>query len=447
MADRQRVLIVDDEPDIRELLTLSLSRMDLDSDAAGTLNEAREHIERRSFDLCLTDMRLPDGDGIDLVRYVQKIRPEMPVAVITAFGNVETAVEALKAGAYDFVSKPLKLEELRNLVSSALKLATGRKDRHSRDALLGDSEPMRRIRTMIDKLARSQAPVYIRGESGTGKELAARMIHDKSARADGPFVPINCGAVPPELMESEFFGHAKGSFTGATADKAGLFQAADGGTLFLDEIVDLPLAMQVKLLRAIQEKSVRPVGAQREIPVNVRILSAARQSLLTETEAGRFRQDLYYRIHVIELFIPPLGQRPEDLPPLIEHLLGQLRGRLGHPLAVEEEVYRRLEDYPFPGNVRELENILERAAALSETSTISVQDLDLASRGDDAPAARAGAYLPGEEPLSDYLERTEKQALVEALERAGHNKTAAAKLLRLSFRSFRYKLDKYGINR
>ena len=446
MADRQRVLIVDDEPDIRELLTLSLSQMNLDSNAVGTLGEARECMDAHMFDLCLTDMRLPDGDGIDLVRHIQKIRPELPVAIITAYGNVETAVEALKAGAYDFVSKPLKLDELRNLVSSVLRLSRRPADRRSRHVLLGDSEPMRRIRGMVLKLARSQAPVYIRGESGTGKELVSRLIHEKSARSDGPFVPINCGAVPPELMESEFFGHVKGSFTGATADKPGLFQAAEGGTLFLDEIVELPLPMQVKLLRAIQEKSIRPVGAQKEVPVNVRILSASQQALLTEVQSGGFRQDLYYRIHVIEIHVPPLREREGDLPQLIEHVLDQLGDKLGSSIRADESVYRRLESYPFPGNVRELENILERAAAMSETDTISAQDLDFLSTAEDAPAGPDGNYVPGNEPLEEHLARIEKQALSQALAHSGNNKTAAAKLLGMSFRSFRYKLEKYGLN-
>lgn len=446
MADQQKVLIVDDEPDIRELLAMSLSQMNLDSDAVGTLSQARESIAQEPFDLCLTDMRLPDGDGIDLVRHIQHTRPELPVAIITAYGNVDTAVEALKAGAYDFVSKPLKLEELRNLVSSVLKLSRKTGERRSRNVLLGESEPMRRIRGMVVKLARSQAPVYIRGESGTGKELVARLIHEKSARSDGPFVPINCGAVPTELMESEFFGHVKGSFTGANVDKPGLFQAAEGGTLFLDEVAELPLAMQVKLLRAIQEKSVRPVGAQREVPVNVRLLSASQQPLLKEVEAGRFRQDLYYRIHVIEIFVPPLRQRTGDLPLLIDHLLAQLGEKLDRSIAADHGVYKLLNTYPFPGNVRELENILERASALSESDTITARDVDFLPTVDDTPAGGVRGYVPGEEPLEDHLARIEKQALSEALDRAAHNKTAAAKLLGMSFRSFRYKLDKYGLN-
>ena len=445
MAEKQRVLIVDDEPDIRELLTLSLSQMNLDSDAVGTLGEAREHVDQGWFDLCLTDMRLPDGDGIDLVRHIQKRRPELPVAIITAYGNVETAVEALKAGAYDFVSKPLKLNELRNLVSSVLRLARSPHERRSRNVLLGESEAMRRIRGMVAKLARSQAPVYIRGESGTGKELVARLIHEKSGRAEGPFVPINCGAVPPELMESEFFGHVKGSFTGATADKPGLFQAAEGGTLFLDEIVELPLTMQVKLLRAIQEKSIRPVGAQREVPVNVRILSASQQPLLKEVESGGFRQDLYYRIHVIEIAVPPLRQRSDDLEQLIEHLLAQLSDKLGRSISADGGVHHRLADYRFPGNVRELENILERAAAMSDTDTITAADLDFLSAVEEPSARYSGHYTPGDGPLDEYLARIERRALNEALEHTGNNKTAAAKLLGMSFRSLRYKLDKYEI--
>jgi len=445
MAEPQRILVVDDEPDIRELLGLTLSRMDLLSDTVGTLGEARERLQNDRFDLCLTDMRLPDGDGIDLVRHIQQACPELPVAIITAYGNVETAVEALKAGAYDFVSKPLQLEELRKLVTSALKLTRRHPDRRSRHVLLGDSEAMRRIRGMVVKLSRSQAPVYVRGESGTGKELVARLIHEKSARADGPFVPINCGAVPPELMESEFFGYVRGSFTGAAADKPGLFQAAEGGSLFLDEVVELPMAMQVKLLRAIQEKSIRPVGAQQEVPVDVRILSASRQPLLSQVEAGFFRQDLYYRIHVIEIAVPPLRQRAEDLPGLVEHVLAGLGEKLGRMLSVDDSVPRRLRTYAFPGNVRELENILERAAALSETDTITADELDFQPAVNETASAYAAGYQPGAEPLEDYLTRIEKQALAQALEQAGHNKTAAAKLLGMSFRSFRYKVDKYGL--
>ena len=446
MAETNRVLIIDDEPDIRELLSMTLSRMNLDCRAAGTIAQAHDLLNDGRFDLCLTDMRLPDGNGIELVRHIQEHYPDLPVAVITAFGSVDTAVEALKAGAFDFVSKPVQLEDLRQLVSSALKLAQqDTLSRRSRYALLGNSRPMRQIRAMIAKLARSQAPVYIRGESGTGKELVARLIHEKSARAEEPFVAVNCGAIPAELMESEFFGHKKGSFTGAVADKPGLFQAAHNGTLFLDEVAELPAEMQVKLLRAIQEKAVRPVGEQNEIPINVRILSASQMELAELVEQGRFRQDFYYRINVIELRVPSLRERNEDIPELANHFLNRLSLKTASQVALSEEAYQALKTYQFPGNVRELENILERALALCEGDTINVADLALPTRVAGSGELERSAFRLGDEPLEEFLERIEKAALGEALAQTGHNKTAAAKLLGMSFRSMRYKLDKFGI--
>jgi len=436
------VLIVDDEPDIRELLAVTLQRMQLATDAAGTLREARDTLANKHFDLCLTDMRLPDGNGIDLVRHIQEHHYDLPVAVITAFGNVDSAVEALKAGAFDFVSKPVQLEDLRELVAGALKLSR-RQSRRSRYTLLGDSQAMRGIRAMIVKLARTQAPVYIRGDSGTGKELVARLIHEKSARGDGPFIAVNCGAIPSELMESEFFGHRKGAFTGAVADKPGLFQAAQNGTLFLDEVAELPSHMQVKLLRVIQEKAVRPVGEQKESPVNVRILSASQQDLRDLVARNQFRQDLYYRLNVIELAVPSLHDRLEDIPELANHFLSRLSAGSETVPTLSESAYQALKNYSFPGNVRELENILERALALCDGATINKDDLGLP---DAVPGKAAASYLPGDRPLADYLEDVEREALKAALEKTGHNKTAAAELLGMSFRSLRYKLAKYGLD-
>ncbi len=445
-----RALIVDDEADIRELLELTLGRMDIDTEAAATLAEARAALERGRYDLCLTDMRLPDGSGIDLVREIQQRHPELPVAVITAYGSMESAVEALKAGAFDFVSKPVDLGVLRNLVHSALRLRDTEypgRDRRSRLQLLGDSPAMRQIRSTIVKLARSQAPVYIAGESGTGKELVARLIHEKGPRADKPFVAVNCGAIPADLMESELFGHRKGSFTGAVADKEGLFQAANGGTLFLDEVADLPLHMQVKLLRAIQERAVRPVGAQKEVPVDVRILSATHKDLAALVREGAFRQDLYYRINVIELRVPPLRERPEDIPQLARHILERIARNTGIRVpALADDAMEALQAYPFPGNVRELENILERACTLAEGEVIRAEDLRLPERaplGDDAPGP--AGLEPGAMPLEDYLEQVERDAILKALERTRYNKTAAAKLLGITFRALRYRLKKLGL--
>jgi two-component system response regulator PilR (NtrC family) len=443
-------LIVDDEPDIRELLELTLGRMNIETRSAATLADARELLKQAGFDLCLTDMRLPDGDGLELVESIQRNYPELPVAVITAHGNMETAVQALKVGAFDFVSKPVDLQVLRNLVNGALKLGSfPKRDRRSRDTLLGDSAVMQTIRSTIAKLARSQAPVYISGESGTGKELVARLIHAKGPRNDQPFVPVNCGAIPSELMESEFFGHKKGSFTGAVTDKEGLFQAASGGTLFLDEVAELPLHMQVKLLRAIQEKAVRPVGEQKEIPVDVRVLSATHKNLDKLVESGDFRQDLYYRINVIELKVPSLRQRREDIPQLAEHVLGKLASEQGGDIPrLGQEAMETLQRHSFPGNVRELENILERALTLSDGQEIQPEDLAL-------PEADAGEELaerlnqppppPEDVPLEDYLEDIERQAILNALEQTSNNKTAAAKLLGITFRAMRYRLKKLGL--
>ncbi|MGB5605790.1 MAG: sigma-54 dependent transcriptional regulator [Gammaproteobacteria bacterium] len=438
-------LIVDDEPDIRELLELTLGRMQIDTRSAADLAQAHILLQSEHFDICLTDMRLPDGNGIDLVRHIQQHHANLPVAVITAYGNMDSAVEALKAGAFDFISKPVDLHVLRNLINSVLKLSHDYPDhdRRSRDTLLGDSKALRVIRSTIEKLSRSQAPVYISGESGTGKEMVAKLIHSKGPRSDNPFVPVNCGAIPSELMESEFFGHKKGSFTGAVADKDGLFQVAEGGTLFLDEVAELPLHMQVKLLRAIQEKAVRPVGAQREIPTDVRILSATHRDLAQQVEEGLFRQDLYYRLNVIQLQVPPLRERREDIPVLAAHCLK----KLAPGLQLDAAAQHALEDYQFPGNVRELENILERAATLTEGSTITAADLQLPEvAGMTASGAEPGADLePGAVPLDTYMDTIEKEALLKALEQTRYNKTAAARLLGITFRALRYRLKKLGL--
>lgn len=436
-------LIVDDEPDIRELLELTLGRMDIQSHCAETYQEAVALLQQKSFDLCLTDMRLPDGNGLDLVDFIQKLPKPIPVAVITAHGSMDTAIQAMKKGAFDFVSKPIDLSGLRQLVSSALKLSNtdAPKERRTRHTLLGESAVMREIRSKIDKLARSQAPVYISGESGSGKELVARTIHQQSSRSDKPFVAINCGAIPHELMESEFFGHKKGSFTGAVSDKKGLFQAAEGGTLFLDEVADLPQALQVKLLRAIQEKKIRPVGEQMEIPVDVRLLSATHRNLAEMVKAGVFRQDLYYRINVIDLVLPPLRERASDIPMLTDNILNKLTS--GNKPQISASAMSALQHYRFPGNVRELENILERALALYDGNMIEADDLNLPIAIRDEVGFPD--YDPTSESLEDYLDGIERKAITSALEENKWNKTAAAKQLGITFRSFRYRLKKLNM--
>jgi two-component system response regulator PilR (NtrC family) len=451
------VLIVDDEPDLVELVTLTLERMNLASAAAGDLATARRMLGERPYDLCLADMRLPDGDGLDLVAWIQQQHPQLPVAVITAHGNVETAVRALKAGAFDFVSKPLDLGVLRRLVAVAIRLGVPDADGTGTQVgprLLGSSPSMDALRAMIARVARSQAPVHISGESGTGKELVARLIHDSGARRDGPFIPVNCGAIPTELMESELFGHRRGSFTGAVADKLGLVQSAEGGTLFLDEVADLPLHMQVKLLRVIQEKTVRPIGEQREQPIDVRVLSATHKNLAALVAAGRFREDLYYRINVIELHVPALREHPGDIPELAAALLRRLGRRLGNAApSLGADALAALQAYAFPGNVRELENILERALTLCVGDRITVDDLQLraamatagpgsAATSTEAPLAAVG---PGSTDLSGQLEHIERDAILKALEQTRYNKTAAAKLLGMTFRALRYKIKKLGI--
>lgn len=445
-------LIVDDEPDIRELLEITLGRMNLCTQTAADLTQAKKLLQENTFDLCLTDMQLPDGNGIDLVKYIQDHCSNTPVAMITAFGNMDTAINALKAGAFDFVSKPVDLQSLRDLVNTALKLNQQPTGATDTTTALGNSPSMQQLQQKIRKLARSQAPVYISGESGSGKELAAHMIHKQGPRSEGAFIPVNCGAIPSELMESEFFGHTKGSFTGATSAKQGLFQAADGGTLFLDEVADLPLQMQVKLLRAIQEKSIRPVGSQQEIPVNIRLLSATHKDLAQLVQDQLFRQDLYYRINVIELRVPSLRERTEDIPSLTEQILKRLGNECGiSPPELSKGALNVLQHYDFPGNVRELENILERAFTLCDSDRIEIQDLQITGSGEinpelDKTASANFLSTTGVDSLEAYLENIERSAIIQALEQTKGNKTAAAKKLGISFRAMRYRLKKLGMD-
>ena len=467
-------LIVDDEPDLRELLELTLSRMGVDVDPAEDLAEARRKLAQNTYDFCLTDMRLPDGNGLSLIKQISRDYPEMPVAMITAYGKVEDAVTALKYGAFDFVSKPVDLEALRNLVKTAIKLRQDDAEKQTAapivpaappettrdettasvpvedqnsilDRMIGRSDAMMRVRQTILKLARSQAPVMISGDSGTGKELAARLIHDLGPRSEEPFVAVNCGAIPSELMESEFFGHKKGSFTGADADKEGLFQTANGGTLFLDEVADLPLNMQVKLLRVIQEKRVRAIGDKQEVPIDVRILSASHKQLKPMVEADQFRSDLYFRLNVIELNMPSLAQRRSDIPKLVNHFLEVIAEQWGdEPRQLDDSAKKALLEHSFSGNVRELFNILQRAVTLCDGDKITAEDLQL-----DHTALENNDQIdadPGDRNLDDYMESIERRILENALKEAKYNKTEAARKLGITFRSFRYKLDKYEID-
>jgi two-component system, NtrC family, response regulator PilR len=443
------VLVVDDEPDLCELLSITLERMDLNPRSAHSVAAAQRLLKTERFDLCLTDMQLPDGDGLDLVKWMQQYSPSVPVAVITAHGNMETAVRALKVGAFDFVSKPLDLAGLRKLVTTAIKLS----DTNDGDTsvfgprLLGMSPAMQQLREMIARVARSQAPVHIFGESGTGKELVAKLIHESGPRRDGPFVPVNCGAIPTELMESELFGHKRGSFTGAVSDKKGLIQSAEGGTLFLDEIADLPLHMQVKLLRVIQEKTVRPIGEQMEVGIDVRVLSATHKNLAVLVAEGKFREDLFYRVNVIEMRVPSLRERPEDVSELAEAILRRLGRRMKiTPPALGKDALASLESYTFPGNVRELENILERAITLTTGGEIRTSDIQLrpSPAGMASPTVNASTGSPPN-GLGDHLEDIERDAIVKALKLTKYNKTAAAKILGMSFRALRYRIKKLGI--
>ena len=439
---KEKVLIVDDEEDIRELLAITLSRMGIKSASASDLKQAYELIQQEGYFLCLTDMRLPDGDGIELVHYVQENMPQLPIAVITAFGNVEGAVNTLKAGAFDYVSKPVNVAMLKGLIQTAYELSQ-QNQLGVTDELIGTSEPIQQLRMNINKLARSQAPVFIHGGSGVGKELVAQLIHKSGPRASKPFVPVNCGAIPIELMESEFFGHKKGSFTGAVSDKDGLFQAANGGTLFLDEIAELSLPMQVKLLRAIQEKAVKPVGSHQEFDVDVRILSASHKDLQCEITEQHFRQDLYYRINVIELDVPALKDHISDIPLLVESILKKLnQQKRTDEVSIDKACFTLLMQYDYPGNVRELENILERAAALCEGKEIKPGDLNLPQ---PIKLADAEQVTPSDSDLDTFLFETERKMILEALEKTKWNRTAAAKLLGISFRALRYRLRKLGI--
>ena len=444
------VLVVDDEEDIRELLEMTLTRLGLGSNTAGSVSEARELLAGHRYRLCLTDMRLPDGDGLELVRHINETYPELPVAVITAYGSMENAVVALKAGAFDYLAKPVSLEQLRALIKSVFRLPKSDDADAQGDAsafLIGESAAMVQARQLIEKLARSQAPVYISGESGSGKERAARAIHALGSRAGGAFVAVNCGAIPENLMESEFFGYRKGAFTGADSDRDGFFQAANGGTLFLDEVADLPLSMQVKLLRVIQEKRVRKIGETTEQPIDVRIVSATHQNLRALVDAQRFRQDLFYRLNVIELKMPALRERREDVAILAEALLERLATDAGMvPPRLSTQAHEALRGYSFPGNVRELENILERALALSGGEIIHVEDLALEPLlGPDSsaqPIDQSDALRMG---LQDYLDNAERQAILEALAETEGNRTAAARLLKVTFRSLRYRMERLGM--
>ncbi len=460
IMNQQRVLIIDDEPDIRELLEITLLRMGLDTVTAGTVKEAMLSIQEFKPDLCLTDMRLPDGSGFDIVRYIQRDYAHIPVAVITAYGSMEAAVEALKAGAYDFVSKPVDLTKLRDLVQTALKLSdkeniAKKKSQKSNtsDPILGESASIARLKATIAKLARSQAPVFVHGESGSGKELVARQIHEQSPRAKAPFIPVNCGAIPENLMESEFFGHKKGSFTGAIEDKIGLFQAAHHGTLFLDEVADLPLGMQVKLLRAIQEKAIKPVGGTEEIAVDSRILSATHKDLETEVSQGRFRQDLYYRLNVIKLDVPPLREREADVLLLAGYFLKLISSRWQLPdIKLSETAKQVLAHYNFPGNVRELENILERASTLCDDNIIQPENLQLP---EVSPIIKTAETIQAKLSAPDWsnsiimkggLQPNEQDLILQALDQTRWNRTAAAKLLGMTFRQLRYRIKKYGLD-
>ncbi len=443
-----RALIVDDEPDIRDLLSITLGRMDIEVATAGDYRSAIKLLGGERYDLVLTDMRLPDGDGLDLLEWIQTNRPGVPVAVITAHGNVEAAVRALKLGAFDFISKPLDLVALRKLITATLRLGGQvgvETTRRSTLRLLGDSKPMQQLRAMIAKVARSQAPVHISGESGTGKELVARLIHESGPRVDASFVPVNCGAIPSELMESELFGHKRGSFTGAVADKEGLIRSAEGGTLFLDEVADLPLHMQVKLLRVIQEKSVRPVGETREVSVDVRIVSATHRKLDELVKAGKFREDLYYRINVIELHVPALRDRLDDIPLLVDVMLERVSRHIGvgRP-EMTDAAMDKLLSYVYPGNVRELENILERAVTLCSDDRIEPGDIQLKQGpGMELPPVTDEIVADG---LEGQLEHIEREAIVKALEQTRYNKTKAAELLGMTFRQLRYRVKKLGID-
>lgn len=448
-----KALVIDDEPDIRELLTLTLLRMGIEADCAKDVRNAKAKLDQSQYNICLTDMMLPDGNGLDVVKYIQSTQPSLPVAVITAHGNMDTAVEAMKSGAFDFLNKPVDLSSLRQLVDAAISSnALEENTTQEGSSILGDSERITALRKQIAKLARSQAPVYISGESGTGKELAARAIHQLGPRASKPFIAVNCGAIPAELVESEFFGYKKGAFTGAHQDNEGLFQAANGGTLFLDEVADLPLSMQVKILRAIQEKAVRKVGSQTEIKLDVRILSATHKNLHDLVAANEFRQDLFYRLNVIQLDVPPLRDRKEDIPILTQNILARLTQDSGETISISQAALNALCELPFPGNVRELENTIERAYTMCDGSSINENDISLdrfndSSRNQGHSSQKTDHFSKSltYDSIDEYLAEIEKDILLKALEKDRWNKTNAAKTLGISFRSFRYRLSKLGL--
>lgn len=450
-----KILIVDDEPDIIELLELTLARMGMDVASAQLVSDAKKLLDNNTFQLCLTDMRLPDGEGLELVRYINQFYSDLPVAVITAHGTPENAVAALKAGAFDYLSKPVGLKEVRDLVKSALSIPTHGQSYPNQRTLLGNSPPMHQLRTTIDKLARSQAAVYINGESGSGKELAARMIHERSARHSQPFIAVNCGAIPDNLMESEFFGYKKGAFTGADKDHDGFFLMAHGGTLFLDEVADLPLAMQVKLLRVIQEKQVRRIGDSQEKTVDARIISATHKELTQCVELGQFRQDLYYRLNVIELNMPSLREMKEDIPIIAENIINKLCAETNRtPCQFKKEALELLMLYEYPGNVRELENILERTLALNSDCEIGHDELQMpekfkipAKNEITTPQIKLKSSFDEEAiPLQDFLDKLEKDSIEKALEQNRYNRTKAAKVLGITVRSLRYRMERLGLN-
>ncbi len=443
------ILIVDDEPDILELLSMTVERMGFHGYTACSISDAKHQLTQQSFDLCLTDMRLPDGSGLDLVTHIQNEYTDTPVIVITAYGSVDVAIEAMKQGAFDFLAKPIELEKLKSVIKTALNLTPIASAPINTDELpniIGQSSAISTLKSQIKKVSRSHAPVFIHGESGSGKELVARAIHQLGPRSDNPFVAVNCGAIPSELMESEFFGHKKGAFTGATQSKDGFFQAANGGTLFLDEVADLPLSMQVKLLRAIQESVIRPVGSETEEKVDVRILSASHKNLQQEVAQQNFREDLFYRLDVINLQVPPLRERQDDIPLLCEHIIQRLIRSLDYPAtALSADALSTLQSYSFPGNIRELENILQRAITLSDGNTIEAKDLALKPQVSLESTSQAIPTLQPGQSLEEYLENIERNILKETLEQCRWNKTAAAEQLGMSFRSMRYRLKKLNI--
>ena len=437
-----RVLVVDDEPDILELLELTLLRMGLEVERANNVREALQCLDKNIYNLCLTDMRMPDGEGLDVVRHIAQHNLDVPVAVITAHGNLDNAIAALKAGAFDYLSKPVALDQLRALVNAALTLPVSSTSANKGErVLLGRSAAMEQVRELIGRVARSQAPVHISGESGSGKELAARLIVEKSGRREQAFIAVNCGAIPENLMESEFFGYRKGAFTGADKDRDGFFQAASKGTLFLDEVADLPLTMQVKLLRVIQERKVRKVGATDEEVVDVRILSATHHDLAELVKQGKFRQDLYYRLNVIALQMPALRDLRDDITEIASLILGRLRGENG--VIFSPEAIQALSRYDFPGNVRELENVIERGLALCSDNVIKPDDLQLCPA--DMAVSSVSTGLPGKYPLTDYLDRVEREVILEALNQTGFNRTAAAKILGVTFRALRHRMARLDI--